>query len=63
MYLDWKMVVAISSRLDNMKDISVHPFSRQSKSRAKRLSGGWRGKSEVKSSLFLTSELEVEVEG
>ena len=39
MYLDWKVVVATSSRFDDMKDISVHPFWRQPKSRAKRLSG------------------------
>ena len=40
MYLDWKMVVATAKRLDDMKDFSIHPFSRQPKSRAKRLSGG-----------------------
>ena len=39
MYLDWKVVVATPSRFDDMKDISVHPFWRQPKSRAKRLSG------------------------
>ena len=37
-YLDWKVVVATRLRFDNMKDISVHPFWRQPKSRAKRLS-------------------------
>ena len=39
MYLDWKLEVATLSRFDNMKDISVHPFCRQPKSSANRLSG------------------------
>ena len=55
MYLDWKMVVAKVERLDNMKDISVHPFWRQPKSRAKRLSGD--GGARVKSSQAFFSPL------
>ena len=36
---EWKLTVATKQRQDNMKDISVHHFRRQAKSRAKKLSG------------------------
>ena len=56
---DWKLTVATKQRQDNMKDISVHHFRRQAKSRVKKLSGpqtlGWTGKGELKTNLFLTS--------
>ena len=56
---NWKLTVASKQHQDNMKDISVHNFRRQAKSRAKKLFGpqtlGWTGKGEVKSNLFLTS--------